>query len=306
MSEDHKERSPDLGQEIRASEGVDALPGRLDRYGKAKNRAVDVAEYIGQHLAGEGPLARRVGACGEYLLFRHYYTADLLRLHAASFCMKHLLCPLCAIRRGAKALKAYLDRWEVIQQDRPALRPFLVTLTVKDGDNLAERFRHLHESQRALWMRKHRGRGCVLDGVAGAVWSYEVKRGAGSGLWHPHLHMIALAEVEPSQERLSREWHAVTGDSHVVDVRPISQEDPASGFIEVFKYAVKASDMELADTVHAHQTLKGKRLIASAGCFRGVEVPEELTDDPLEGLPFVELLFRHLGGQYRPINRATR
>jgi hypothetical protein len=180
------------------------------------------------------------------------------------------------------------------------------TLTVKDGDNLAERFRHLHESQRALWMRKHRGRGCVLDGVAGAVWSYEVKRGAGSGLWHPHLHMIALAEVEPSQERLSREWHAVTGDSHVVDVRPISQEDPASGFIEVFKYAVKASDMELADTVHAHQTLRGKRLIASAGCFRGVEVPEELTDEPLEGLPFVELLFRHLGGQYRPINRATR
>ena len=76
----------------------------------------------------------------KYLLFRHYYTADLLRLHAASFCMKHLLCPLCAIRRGAKALKAYLDRWEVIQQDRPALRPFLVTLTVKDGDNLAERF----------------------------------------------------------------------------------------------------------------------------------------------------------------------
>jgi hypothetical protein len=30
------------------------------------------------------------------------------------------------------------------------------------------------------------------------------KRGQNSGDWHPHLHMIALAEVEPSQERLSR------------------------------------------------------------------------------------------------------
>jgi hypothetical protein len=86
-----------------------------------------------------------------------------------------------------------------------------VTLTVRNGDDLAERFRHLHSGQRELWMRKHRGRGSVLDGVVGAVWSYEVKRGQNSGDWHPHLHMIALAEVEPSQERLSREWYDITG-----------------------------------------------------------------------------------------------
>jgi plasmid rolling circle replication initiator protein Rep len=76
----------------------------------------------------------------------------------------------------------------------------------------------------------------VLDGVVGAVWSYEVKRGQNSGEWHPHLHMIALAEQQPSQERLSREWHQITGDSFVVDVRPIVG-DPAEGFLEVFKYA---------------------------------------------------------------------
>lgn len=303
MSEGHKERSPDLGQEIRASEGVDALPGRLDRYAKAKNRAIDVAQYIGAHRPQEAKLAQAVSTCGEYLLFRHYYTADLLRLHAASFCKRHLLCPLCAIRRGAKALKAYLDRWEVIRAENPRLKPFLVTLTVKDGDDLAERFRHLHASQHELWKRKHRGRGCVLDGVAGAVWSYEVKRGQGSGAWHPHLHMIALAEVEPSQSRLSHEWESVTGDSYIVDVRPISQEDTASGFCEVFKYALKSSDMEIPDTLHAFDVLRGKRLIASAGCFRGVEVPEELTDEPLDGLPYVEMLFRHIGGRYLSAGR---
>jgi hypothetical protein len=56
--------------------------------------------------------------CGDYLAFRHYFTIDKVRLHGASFCMKHLLCPLCAIRRGSKALKAYLDRWEVIQVEK--------------------------------------------------------------------------------------------------------------------------------------------------------------------------------------------
>jgi plasmid rolling circle replication initiator protein Rep len=105
--------------------------------------------------------------------------------------MKHLFCPLCAIRRGAKAMKAYLDRWEVIPSRKNGSEAVLVTLTVKNGDDLAERFKHLHRSQRELWKRRHRGRGSVLDGVVGAVWSYEVKRGQNSGDWHPHLHMIA-------------------------------------------------------------------------------------------------------------------
>jgi hypothetical protein len=162
----------------------------------------------------------------------------------------------------------------------------LITLTVKDGHDLAERFNHLHASQRELWKRKQRGRGCVLDGVEGAVWSYEVKRGSGSGQWHPHLHMIALAEVEPSQERLRREWHEITGDSFMCDVRPI-EGDPVEGFMEVFKF----SDQETADTWHAYSVLKGKRLLGSAGAFRGIEVPDSLLDEPLENLPFVELFF---------------
>lgn len=281
------------------SEGIEALPKRVDRYSKAKKGALDVAEYMGT-LPRHQAMAGKVRDCGDYLLFRHFFTIDTVKLHAASFCRKHLLCPLCAIRRGAKALGAYLDRFEAIKRTSARLRPFLVTLTVKDGPDLAERFKHLHDSQRELWKRKQRRRGSVLDGVEGAVWSYEVKRGNGSGLWHPHLHMIALAEVAPDAERLSREWHQITGDSFIVDVRPISQEDPASGFVEVFKYAVKFSDQEPADTVHAWETLAGKRLLGSAGCFRGVEIPEDLTDDPGDylGLPYVDLLYRYLSGRY--------
>lgn len=287
-----KENADSWSDEI-GVQGIEALPKRVDRYSKAKAGALDIAKYMRDKTGHQG-MADKVHACGDYLLFRHYFTVDTVRLHAAQFCKKHLLCPLCAIRRGAKALAAYLARWEVIQAEKTALRPFLITLTVKDGDDLGERFKHLHKSQHELWKRKHRGRGSCLDGVAGAVWSYEVKRGSGSGDWHPHLHMIALAEVQPDQQELAKEWHQITGDSFIVDVRPISQEDPVSGFIEVFKYAVKFSDQEPADTVHAWQILKGKRLLASSGCFRGVDVPEELTDDcsDLEGLPFMDMLYR--------------
>lgn len=295
-----KEKADSLAGEI-GLQGIEALPGRVNRYGTAKLGALDVAEYIagspGLHLK-LGRVADRVRSCGHYLVFRHYFTVDKVRLHGASFCMKHLLCPLCAIRRGAKAMKAYLDRWEVIRAARPSLRAFLVTLTVKDGPDLAERFRHLRDSQRELWMRVHRGRGSVFDGVEGAVWSYEAKRGSGSGEWHPHLHMIALAEVQPDAVELSSEWRDITGDSHVVDVRPIDQADQATGFLEVFKYAVKFSDQEPADTVHCYEVLGGKRLIGSAGCFRGVVVPDDLTDDAsdLADLPFVTLFYRFLRG----------
>lgn len=295
--------NPDLLAQDGASGGIEELPGRVDRYGKAKKSALDVAEYMGRLPKSQGldRYAKLVKGCGDYLVFRHYFTVDQVKLHGASLCRKHLLCPLCAIRRGAKSLKSYLDRFELIRVERPHLRPFLVTLTVKDGEDLEERFRHLHKSQRELWKRRQRGRGfTALDGVEGAVWSYEVKRGNGSGLWHPHLHMIALAEVQPDQVALSQEWRDITGDSFVVDVRPIDQEDPASGFVEVFKYAVKFSDQEPADTVHAFQTLRGKRLLASSGCFRGVPEPEGLLDDTeaLEGLPFVTLFYRFLGNGY--------
>jgi hypothetical protein len=112
--------------------------------------------------------------------------------------------------------------------------------------------------------------------------------------------MIALAEHQPDARELASEWHNITGDSFIVDVRPIDQEDPVSGFIEVFKYAVKFSDQPPADTVHAFLALRGRRLLASAGCFRGVPEPEDLMDDAeaLEGLPFVTLFYRYLGKGY--------
>jgi len=305
-SSEPQSENPDLVEQDGVSGGIEGLPTKVDRYAKAKKTALDVVDYIGGSEHAQ-PLARqqkRLATCGDYLVFRHYFTVNQVKLHGASLCDQHLLCPLCAIRRGAKFLKAYLDRWEIIRAANPRLRPYLVTLTVKDGPDLAERFAHLKNSQHELWKRKHRGRGSSLDGVAGAVWSYEIKRGSGSGEWHPHLHMIVLAEnlyVEGAGNHgpLSAEWHNITGDSFMVDVRLIDEADPVSGFIEVFKYAVKFSSQSPADTVHAFLTLRGKRLLASSGCFRGVPEPAGLLDDAeaLEGLPFVTLFYRYLVGK---------
>lgn len=247
---------------------------------------------------GDVKIAAKLYGCGSYLLFRDYYTVGTVRLAAANFCQKHLICPLCAIRRGAKMVKAYMDRLAVILQENPNLKAYLVTLTVKDGESLQERFDHLAGSVRKYHKMRHgKGQSCEAEKALGAVWSYEFKRGSGSGLWHPHIHAVWLCDEKPSQERVSKEWLAITGDSFVVDVRPFeNQDDVIGGFLEVFKYAVKFSDLPLADNWHGFETLSKKRLIASFGLFRGVPVPENLDDEPLADLPYIEHLYQFLQG----------
>ena len=278
------------------------LGERIARYGVAHARSQAMLEHLREAPSHASiKTAAGLATCGNYLHFREYFTVGKVRLHSASFCRQHLVCPLCAIRRGAKALGAYLTRWQVLQQDRPDLRPYLLTLTVKNGDDLEERQAHLSKSLRKLLTHRRHFNGGIprapwteLCKAEGAVYTLELTN-KGKG-WHPHCHMIVLATSQPSQTDLSAEWHKITGDSMVVDCRPILG-DPVEGFMEVFKYAVKFSDLTLADNWHAAQILKGKRLLNSLGLFRGVDIPESMLDEPLDGLPYLDRFYRYLGDE---------
>jgi hypothetical protein len=112
--------------------------------------------------------------------------------------------------------------------------------------------------------------------------------------------MVWLCHDAPDAAKLSREWHQWTGDSYIVDVRPFhEEEDIASGFAEVFKYALKFSDLPLEDNWDAFETLSNKRLVDSFGCLRGVEVSEDFADDEIgDDLPYMELFYRFMQGGY--------
>lgn len=290
-----------------AHTGVDEAENfgdRLARYGSAHARSLDMLGHLRDVSSVESTKASAgLASCGNYLHFREYFTVGKVRLHNATFCKQHLICPLCAIRRGAKALGAYLARWEVIQKERPDLHPYLLTLTVKNGPDLEERQRHLTRSLKLMMDRRRyfnagtRGAPYTeLCKAEGGVYTLELTN-KGKG-WHPHCHMIVLAASKPSQSAISAEWHAITGDSMIVDCRPIAG-DPSEGFMEVFKYAVKFSDLSLADNWHAAQVLKGKRLLNSFGLFRGVDVPESLLDEPLDSLPYWDRFYRFVQGEYQ-------
>ena len=284
-------------------EGISGLKDRTERYSKAKEKALGIAEYIKNNFDHQKKLAINIADCGSYLLFRHYYQIDKVTLHQASFCKKHLLCPLCAIRRGAKQLSQYLDRFKAIRAERPDLEPYMVNFTVVDGPDLKERFNHLRNSLQKYHKQRHRkNTPSETQKFEAAVWSYEIKRGENSGLWHPHVHAIWMCSTPPSQQKISEQWRKLTGDSFIVDVRKMSdyqyEQSLVQGFLEVFKYAVKFSDQPLKDTWHCYETLSGRRLIGSAGLFYGIQEDEQLTDSEFDLEPYVELFFRFIGGSY--------
>jgi hypothetical protein len=266
-----------------------------------------MASYLRERVQSCGKLearelskvADKLAGCASWLLFRHYTQRDSVRLHAAPFCHNHHLCPFCAMRRGTKLVQAYMARTEVVRSEEPWLRPSMITCTVRDGPDLDERFKHLRSAWKELMQRRRLNASCGdyagtwLANVDGGVISYEVKRGTGSGEWHPHLHGIVLSRAPLDMHALRDEWHEITGDSHQCDVREMYGE--ADGFLEVFKYALKFSTLSLADNFDAWRALARTRMVSSFGCYRGVIVPDELTDDELSG-PFVELMYRYLHG----------
>lgn len=293
--------------------GIIHLPKRVERYSHAKARQVEILNHVEEFVQSEPFKARntnlenirhRIADCGNYLVFHHYHTVDQVRLTQASFCKTHLLCPLCAIRRGAKQVKAYLAKLETLTEENPSLHPYMLTLTVKNGKDLAERFEHLTNSVKRLLKRRRK----ALQGKAnsellkalGGVYSYELTYSPKTG-WHPHIHMVVLQDkrnpiifnqYQAKQSQLSKEWLSITGDSFIVDIRPI-EGDPAEGFVEVFKYALKFSDLTPEQNLAAYLTLKGKRLTGSFGAFWGVKVPEAMVDDELDDLPFIKMFYTY-------------
>lgn len=152
----------------------------------------------------------------------------------------------------------------------------LITLTLKPThttlkeslDHLYRSFRRLRQS--LLWRKR------VLGGVA----FLEVKRGKGSGLWHPHLHIVTRGRYILGAD-LSRQWLIATGDSHNVDIRFIKSRPHVIAYVT--KYLTKQVDLSARGKIEDGDdpgqldfysirevviALRGRRTIIAFGTFR--------------------------------------
>lgn len=248
-------------------------------------------------------LASNLDRCAAWLLYHEYYTLDQTRLVAAETCKKHLLCPFCAAGRGARSIAKNMPKVEDYIRERPNLIPVLLTLTVKNGSDLGERYRHLKGSFSRITRRRRdanrRRDPSEFGKIDGAIYSFEQTYQEDTG-WHPHVHMMAFLTDWIDHDRLRAEWLELTGDSSIVDIRLIRPKNPGHGSLgiegalcEVYKYAVKLSDLDEELAWHAYQVLKGKRLTGALGALYGrVVESDEVVDKVIDGAPYIWRFYR--------------
>lgn len=300
---ENPEASAILADELAAGwDSTERLTQRIDGYSTLKESTKEFMDWglsggIPLFTKGESKLFRKLDSCGSYLLFRNYQKSRVSRLLGACTCKEHLICAFCAARRGVRNSMAYEERVNSLMADNPDQRLIFATFTVKNGPDLFERFTHLRSSMQSFLKRRNhalkRSTPSSFTLANGGVFAYEFKKGSGSGDWHPHIHMLLLTDSRAylDAQKVKNEWLEITGDSSVVNLAVV--EDKAV-FLEVFAYALKFSEMEHSDRWKAFKLLKGERLISSFGSFRGVEVPETLTDDLLDSdEEWTDVLFRY-------------
>lgn len=284
---------------------------RVLSLGAHKRRTSQMLNFLkGEHHQLSELQVNRYTQCHNYLLFRHYPALEKTKLHYARHCDIHLLCPMCAIRRAARAVMKYDKKCQTLVFANSQLRLYYAVLTIKNTEDLERGFEHLETSMRLLVQRRRAALSyakgqkqfayaakSIFANVSAGAYSFEFKRGKNSDLWHPHVNLLLLTENSLSARKLSAEWEQVTKDSHVVYCK--KAHDSKQSFVEIFKYALKFSEMELADNYHAWEILRKRRLCGSFGDFRGLDVSD--VDDEVDEASlqeFIELFYRFNGYRY--------
>lgn len=274
--------------------------------------------------------SQKLRGCGCLTQFQHWIEHDKTTVAMHTWCNMPRLCQACAHARGIQLAKLASRRAMSLLAEDETLRPWLVTFTVKNGRDLADRLGHLIRSFSAGWKRRknlEQGRRGWTEFAApeGVIYSIEIKRGRNSGEWHAHMHCLFLVPEDvwawerhgngfrlerETHARLSREWFEITGDSMVVNAKPLRTAiDQGQGLaarpeylmfelFEVFKYLTKPGETKPADTVHAWWTTQAKRLVRSYGNLVGIDLPKGLNEDPLDG-PSWLAWYRWRNGSYQ-------
>jgi hypothetical protein len=157
---------------------------------------------------------------------------------------------------------------------------------VEQVDRLLSAFRRLR--QRGFWSRF----------VNGGIGTLEVTYNAGTGQWHPHLHILLDGLYIP-HSIVSSEWSMVTGGSFVVHVAAVHSRDDAGRYIA--KYVAKPSEMvnlPPARTVELALALSGRRTLITFGTAHNVGLPVRVRRTGEEATKHV-ISVHHIARAYR-------
>jgi len=278
---------------------------RLNRLSAHKKRTRALAAHLMGNEKIDPNFFNRLHGCYDFLLFKDYTNLKKVKLGATHSCQVPLLCPMCAIVRAAKYVQLYEAKFKELKKKNPKLSIYYVVLTVKNGPDLSERYEHLKKSLKKLVDRrrdalvakkgdksKKYALNSVFANVSAGAYSIEVKKGENSGEWHPHANLLLLSDSRILESEIKAEWKKITKDSKIAYCQ-VKDDDDKTVFVEIFKYAMKFSEMEFDDNFMVWDTLKGCNLMGTFGDFRGLEIKKEDTEIALKDEPYIELFYKY-------------
>lgn len=171
-------------------------------------------------------------------------------------------CPDCAHKRYLRLMQEYEPLLHKVQN------PKLLTVTLRRGDDLELLVDRLVQGFKNLRRRD------VMAPVRGGFYAIEVVPKP-DGEWHVHLHALIDAPFI-EQEDISDEWRDITGDSYVVDIRKLANQE--AGVRYVLGYTTKREKIERdwCDESEDRKkefedAIKGRRFLQPWGSLYGVD-----------------------------------
>jgi len=247
---------------------LDKRVTKSQRGGTKRTRSQRARERLQtkEHLVGlarelhEGELADKLDRCHSRLsvLTCGRHIARII----PNFTCEFRLCPDCGRRRSRKLQKKYLPMMRAFLRHHHVKPVHLVLTQTHKKETRKQSAKRIKDAFTKLQRRTF-----WKEFFKGGTWSLEFTK-AKNGLHHAHLHIVGFRRKFFDIELLRSEWLAVTGDSHVLNLKPIS--DIAAGLREVDKYVSKPLDIRRfgAEDLREFLKLKNMRMFGTFGEFR--------------------------------------
>ena len=257
-----------------------ALRNRMDHY----VRALEMYSKIDGSFSGK--YTNRLKMCRRFAFF--YQSTKTGHLRVQSSRCKLRWCPICRDVSRQIVSKA-VDGWLCRQRF-----PKMLTFTLKHSDDeLFLQVQRLYDS-----FRKIRTRAYFRQNVYGGVWFFQLKLNLQTNQWHPHIHCLVNGKFL-KHSRLSELWHKITGDSFVVDVRPVKDLENAS--TEVARYATSPADitrMTLEQSMAVYDATQGRRICGTWGDAKGMVLKPTPQEDDGEWMKVADFMFINIRRDY--------
>lgn len=265
-------RSPESQDQQHSYRGY-LLKPRMESY----IRALEIYADVDGSFAGK--FSTRLQACRRYAWFVQSSITKKLRVQSSR--CKLRWCPICR-DVSRMIVTTAVNEWLLIQK-----YPKMITLTLKHNDDpLQVQIKHLYKSFLTL-----RRRAYFQRLITGGVWFFQLKFNERAQQWHPHIHCLVAGNFLP-HARLKSLWLKITGDSNVVDIRPVKDLESCSN--EVARYATSPADItavNLQRALEIHYATKHRRICGSWGSAKSLVLRPKPLDDTGEWSKVADFLW---------------